>query len=732
MKTTFAALTLALASAWAVAADDVAKRLANDPWTAPIYTGAIYPAPRKAAYQDRFISLANTGLLLGPELNTGDPRVALLRERIERYGGKVGVAKSSSDDFGAFVLVGASPEAAPLLAGRKAPDKPQGYLIAQARSNGKPVILLAGRDSQGLAWAVMSLMQLITVRDGAAAAQAAEVEDWPAALARGAIPNTLGVDASALGGGALYPRAKILAQFKLNFLIFQSGVIGYRGAKWRQPLSAETREDLRRTGELLNPLGIRWSVDLRLVGDNATVRCGSDEDFAIVWAFAEAVAGAGADVGVHFDDHRFPLRDEDQKRFGSAREADIFFINRLHKALNEKYPGRRIVFCPPFYWGPAGSCAYSESREEYLSALGLRVPADVSVFWTGPRVKSGKTTQEDVAWITKLIRRKPLFWLNAFPTPHPYGRFYGADPIDWAAYAYDAKLVTSDVEAWTWNSQALIPTLTTSDYQWNPDGYDAKRSVEQAAKMFAGPETWPALQEFNQRMAWFTQFGLRVSPLAAKSLPEIEQRLKAAQEALARVEARYPAAVKAWLGLDARLNEHRNFAGRVKKNPNLARADKDEEETRALAVKEAGLAKTDTLLTAHDFAGGGNPRKYGVRCEPRVATWVYGARSSVPAMRAEFEIDPFPPEAGYKLFICGQDDEAPAACRIRIRVNDTVIFEGPNTFETGKWLLREFDIPAKALLRKNKLSIESMEDTAHYGGPPFFMLNYAIVRPGKG
>ncbi len=97
-------------------------------------------------------------------------------------------------------------------------------------------------------------------------------------------------------------------------------------------------------------------------------------------------------------------------------------------------------------------------------------------------------------------------------------------------------------------------------------------------------------------------------------------------------------------------------------------------------------------------------------------------------MEGPFRVDPFPPSSDYQLVISAQDDDAEAKCHIRISVNDVVVFEGENPFVRFGWSRHTFRIPAGSLKRTNALRIENVEDTGRSGGPPFFMLNYAVVR----
>jgi len=56
---------------------------------------------------------------------------------------------------------------------------------------------------------------------------------------------------------------------------------------------------------------------------------------------------------------------------------------------------------------------------------------------------------------------------------------------------------------------------------------------------------------------------------------------------------------------------------------------------------------------------------------------------------------------------------------------------GENPLVRFGWSRHTFRIPAASLSRQNRLRIENTEDASRHGGPPFFMLNYAVIRKGK-
>ena len=46
------------------------------------------------------------------------------------------------------------------------------------------------------------------------------------------------------------------------------------------------------------------------------------------------------------------------------------------------------------------SAAYGESRDAYLKAVGERLPKDILIYWTGPKVKSNVEKPEYLDWFT--------------------------------------------------------------------------------------------------------------------------------------------------------------------------------------------------------------------------------------------------------------------------------------------------------------------------------------------
>jgi hypothetical protein len=139
------------------------------------------------------------------------------------------------------------------------------------------------------------------------------------------------------------------------------------------------------------------------------------------------------------------------------------------------------------------------------------------------------------------------------------------------------------------------------------------------------------------------------------------------------------------------------------------------------------------VLTPNQFTAGREARFYSWREVPRRhVIWINGARSKAPSLQTTFQLG-YPLKGDSELLIAGLDDNAPAACRIRIQMNGNTIFEGPNPFASDRWSTQRFSVKG-AMLRDgvpNVLRIDNLEDSDSMTGAPWFMLSYAVLRPTK-
>ena len=700
----------------------------------PYYTGKVYPTPQTAHYQDGFVPLLKAGLLLGNDVAPDDARVALLIERVTRTGGTVEIVKSPKDPCETLILVGETGFDQDLLDGKAIPDRPEGYLLHAAQQEGKPVVVLKGHDFHGLLWAITSFNQLVTVEKGRPAMRGATIFDYPDAPGKRSFTPFRDDDTASM------------AWFGVNVL--RANVVLYRQlrkpADWRAPLRDEAqfnawRARIRGIGAFLTPLRIAWYdgiLPFSGVRVEDQLRSKSDEDFHLVVKAGMALAEAGGNLCLLYDDYRFLLHPDDVRDFGTAREADVYFLNKVHAAVAAKHPAFKILFCPPFYWGGGGAddvATYGESRDAYLAAIG-KLPKAIDIFWTGPKVKSGVVTPAQTEWFARLIQRKPVYWQNTCGTYH--GSLYYAYPPEpmkaWRDWYYDGFF--NDLSFYTYNGEYPYITLTVNDAMWNRKAYDPMVSGEEAAKKLVGLEAYPKLVEAYKALEAMDEYGwFTPTAFAAQQV----ERVRTQTEQLAALYEAAPGPVKSrWISLGTFVGYRNNYLKNLLKNPNLKELTEADVHVKALAAKETGVdpKQACVILTPNDFKAGRLPTFYAWKgAERRQVVWINGARSKAPTMEAVFQLT-YPLAGQSELVISALDHNAKPPCRIRIVMNGNVVFEGPNPFASDRWSTHAFPVKG-AFLRDgvpNTLRIENLEDSELMSGPPWFMLSYAVVRPAPG
>jgi hyaluronoglucosaminidase len=715
-------------------------RATDDPGNMPYYTGRIYPTPQQATYGETFIPLGNVAVLAGKDATQSEPLIKLLVDRITRYGGKATPADVPADEHQASISLGDTPVSRQVKGVPEVPNREQGYVLATGEANGKPVAVLKGHDRLGFLWAISSFNQLVHRRDGKPVARAATVQDFPAALNRGYLHGNIG----GFSGQFTAEQSMLFnVSFKFNKPVYKHLSFNYYTLKelaslgskllWRDKnaQSDDCRRNIERIGQLLTPLGIQWYGGFHpVIGPVETKWHGSPEDIETLLYYGRQVAKAGGHFYVQLDDFRFPLHPYDQEHFKTAAKADAYILTELLKGLQKDFPKTRIMVCPPFYWGPTAPSDewYGEPRDDYLLAMGQLPPA-VEVQWTGPKVTSNVVLKEHVDWITERIKRKPVYWQNSWESPHPNSAHYVTDPVrSWPEWYYDGFV--SDVDCQTYNGGPpgdMVLFATIADYFWNPKAYDAEASVAEAARKIAGPECYDTLVKLNQALSTFDPYGFVVSPAAARDVDKLEAKAAEAEQLWKEILAQSKAA-GVYTALGAVADAASRYVKTLRSNPKLKEYVEQAETVREDAVKEAKLdEKTDQLLTPYDFVGGYGPRPYANRCPLRLSVWIYGTNTAWKAASARFRVEPFPSASKYELIVSGQDDEADNPCGIRIRVNGKTIYEGKCPFARLGWSTHTFAVPAEPLRHENTLVFENTAPGYH-GGPPWFMVNYVVVR----
>ncbi|MBM4030442.1 MAG: hypothetical protein FJ291_01495 [Planctomycetes bacterium] len=668
----------------------------------PYHTGAkAFPTPQQATYTEEFAPLTTVALALGKDIKADDPRIRLLKAKFARFG----IAFADAAPFTIRINTVGEP---------KAPEKPEGYALAVTKEGAA----INGHDAQGTLWGIVSLIQLVD-REKAPRVRLCSIVDWPDTARRGFLQ------------GYWKDALEFMLFCKLNTVVSQDGV-QLTDATPHQLWTPIQKEVCKSVCAAFTAFGLKHYFGIRQWTMYPMLSLSSERTFDFHVAVCSEVAGYGGHIYFPYDDSRFPLPKADLEKFGAAANADAKHLTRLFRAVREKHPGFHLVFCPPFYWGPDGPASYPEPREPYLKSLGEHLDPGIEVIWTGPRVKGYVKTREQVAWFTGLTKHKPFLFQNG-TGPHNLLSYITDETPQWKTWHYDG-FFENDIEGFLKNAHMGMEapqTTTLADCLWNVRAYDAAASIRNGVAMLYGKEMFGILDPANKALAYLDKYKYgEVTPEAPTEIPEIEKRLKIAEEAFNKGKAynafsleNFPGAIERGVGF-----ARAALAGARKPPDFFAKFKKDIEETRQLAAKEAGVdpAKGDILRLPTDFLGG-SLIVYDNKCPRRFATLIRGQGTPNPRATARFECDPFPPTGPYELHLSAQDDDAEAPVRIRIKANDAVVFEGPSGFSRYGWSHRKLVLPFDALKRNNSLTIECTEDSAAQQGPPWFMVNYAVL-----
>jgi len=102
-------------------------------------------------------------------------------------------------------------------------------------------------------------------------------------------------------------------------------------------------------------------------------------------------------------------------------------------------------------------------------------------------------------------------------------------------------------------------------------------------------------------------------------------------------------------------------------------------------------------LAPTDFQGGAGYQTYSYQCPPALAVWIYGRQTETWQMSARFFVDSRPAQDP-SLLLSGQDSDKVEVTRIRLALNGTEVFSGPNGFVKRGWSEKEFRLPRESLI----------------------------------
>lgn len=694
----------------------------------PHYTGSVFPEAQHAVYANVFIPMKDVAIVLGTGIAREDMRVVLLQKKLAAWGVKADVADKVSNRQ-TQILLNVEGYGAP------APDKAEGYSIRCVSQKKRHLIAVNGKDRRGLLWGMVSALQL-TKRDATGVAmRAAEIDDYPQAPVRAFL-------------GSMWPRVyEFLIFTKMNSVVMHESAHTGGWDDWRTP--GPLRLHWQRLADLAPDLGLDFYASLHPAASEPKFRASSEDDFSQI---RHVIETCWAEPGLHlywgYDDIRFPTPPEDTAAFGSAAEADAYAIDHLYKKIHARYPDFKMVYCPPFYsTSGINREEGGESGRVYSETIGKKIDPAVNFFWTGPLVVSHQFPKESVEEVTGLFQRKPWIFANR-PGIHMGNWPFATDAYAWDKRSYDGFLDDTGAYAMnTWGAIMSTMIAQAGDYMWNPGAYDAVRSASNVVGLLLSPELFPVLEKMDRQLVLFDPYGTRNRGLQASATSAMN--VAALEMAMRRVDDLYAQAMSVNSNGMESLTPYDKLVGMARalvqasKNPKLL-ADLPAERVKEIALQETGFNSVkDPFFSATGLDGGWivgfatNGGTVAVAAPPgrkitfpvsdRPAKLIYGSQTGFSDLQASFVADPFPPSDDFELTISGRCFSNDLDCRLMVKVNDEVLFDGPSGFSKTAWSLKTIIIPFRLIKRHNTLRITNGDDS-NWVEKPCLGISYVVVK----
>ncbi|MBN6150181.1 beta-N-acetylglucosaminidase domain-containing protein [Xanthomonas sp. AmX2] len=506
---------LALALAWLPGSAAAA--------TAP----AIFPAPASATLIGPDFALGRSVVIVRPK-GTDAAAEKRVREVLAAAGvERIRVASTLPAQLDTVHVVLGVADAAPVRealerTGASVPERKEGYALGSVANGTGALIVLAGRDGDGLYHAAQTLRQIVARGRVASVA----IADYPAMPVRGTIEGFYGKP------WTMAERADhiaFLARFKANTYIYSPKDDVFARERWREPYPSDTLRALGKVVEVANREHVNFVYAIS-PGPSVCYSDPADLD-AIRRKFAALRARGVRSFYVAFDDIEYTKWNckGDEAAFGPSAEkaaatAQATLLNAVQADIAAAGHGS-LIMVPTEY--------FNVTESPYKATLREKLDPRVVIQWTGTDVVPASISVLDARTATKAFGRRTLLWDN-YPVndfAESTGRLLMA-PYDRRQAGLSAELsgiVSNPMNQEVASRPAVAGLLA---FAWNDAGYDAQRTWRAAARDLAGddPRVAEALLTFFDTQHLAPTFGhLPWQPQA----PRLKALVDDARDALA-------------------------------------------------------------------------------------------------------------------------------------------------------------------------------------------------------
>ncbi len=376
------------------------------------------------------------------------------------------------------------------------PDKAEAYCVKTLKGKDKTYLFLAGREKIGAYWAVQSVLQLLKKNKGSVHIPGVEISDWPSYKYR-----DLGASSNNAGNLAA-------ARYKVNVIHNP----WWLPVKWYDP-DKKYKARLIEQVKFAVTHGINVSQQICPYEDNKKhrfIRCSNEEDINTLYdAYKLSLDKGNRIIQIAFDDSArsdSTLQSEDRAFFKNSRfKARAYLVKKITERVKKDYPGTVISVTPPDpeYHGKTSPVI------PYYDAVGI--DKDVAVVWTGPKGDLSFSLPDEVVkeFVASLNGRRFLLHDNTLGQVYGKGGMplCGLTMFDLYADGYGKQLekcaygIIAMIRFNSWRLPELtnIRAITTTEYMWNAENYDAETALGAAMARVAGKKAVPYLLDFKRK-----------------------------------------------------------------------------------------------------------------------------------------------------------------------------------------------------------------------------------------
>lgn len=354
-----------------------------------------------------------------------------------------------------------------------------------------------------------------------------ELSDYPSFPLRGVVEGFYGKPYSHEQRMALM---SLLRDLKMNTYIYAPKDDLFHRELWREDYPEEETSRLRSLFDCArrNYIDFYFAISPGKDFDYA-----DEAEYVILLRKLQKIQAMGIDkFALLMDDIEAKLTAAQAEKFDSAAQAQAHLCNYLAKKLSSV---SSFLFCPTDYM--------QNFDTPYRAELRKYLDASVGVFWTGYNTVAEIVTEADGEEVVENFGRKTVLWDN-----YPVNDFEPKRRIYFGAIAGRGRRLQETHTGYVANLSELyesskIPLATMADYAWDCEGYDPRKSLENAVNgYFKGCKragrTFVRENEANIMSAPIRRKGL----FASGNFRLLDLHYKRLSKALAELEKKAPLA----------------------------------------------------------------------------------------------------------------------------------------------------------------------------------------------